>query len=284
MPIELDEVRRRILIALFSDDDLMDALVLKGGNALAIVHRVGARASVDMDFSMPSAFADSDQASSRIFATLKREFGAMGYVVFDERFSLKPSTPGKDQPSWWGGYLVEFKLASKTLFERYGDNLPELRRRSEELGPQQKRKYTIDISRDEFCEGKVRREIDDYAVYVYSLEMIAAEKLRAICQQMPQYAYGNKTARARDFYDIHQIVKENGIDLTTPENLELLAAIFAAKRVPLELLSEIHKHQAFHAPDWPSVEASISGAHQTFDTYFDFVVALASGIEAARKK
>jgi predicted nucleotidyltransferase component of viral defense system len=37
MAIALDEVRRRILIALFSDDELMDTLVLKGGNALALV-------------------------------------------------------------------------------------------------------------------------------------------------------------------------------------------------------------------------------------------------------
>jgi hypothetical protein len=43
MAISLEEVRRRILIALFSDDELMDILVLKGGNALALVHKVGLR-------------------------------------------------------------------------------------------------------------------------------------------------------------------------------------------------------------------------------------------------
>lgn len=284
MAIALDEVRRRILIALFSDDELMDALVLKGGNALSMVHQVGSRASVDMDFSMPSPFPDLEKAASQIFATLKREFQATGYVLFDEKFSPKPSTRGKDVPAWWGGYLVEFKLASKAIFDEYRDDLPGLRRRSEELGPQQKRKYTIDISQGEFCEGKVRREIDDYAVYVYSLEMIAVEKLRAICQQMPQYAYGNKSARARDFYDIHQIVTENAIDLTVPENLDLLVSIFAAKQVPLELLSEIHKHRETHVLDWPAVVASITGARESFDYYFEFVVALVSRIEAARKK
>ena len=36
MAISLEEVRRRILIAMFSDDELMDELVLKGGNALAL--------------------------------------------------------------------------------------------------------------------------------------------------------------------------------------------------------------------------------------------------------
>jgi len=49
MTISIEEVRRRILIALYSDDELMDALVLKGGNALALIYKVGSRASLDMD-------------------------------------------------------------------------------------------------------------------------------------------------------------------------------------------------------------------------------------------
>ena len=75
MAISLEEVRCRILIALFSDDELMDTLVLKGGNALALVHKVGLRASVDMDFSMEEPFSDLEEARERIFQTLKREFG-----------------------------------------------------------------------------------------------------------------------------------------------------------------------------------------------------------------
>jgi predicted nucleotidyltransferase component of viral defense system len=281
MAISLDEVRRRILIALFSDDELMDALVLKGGNALAMVHKVGSRASLDMDFSIEAAFSDVDKTGERIFATLKREFGSIGYVIFDEKFETKPSQRGRNQPEWWGGYIVEFKLAERALYEELRHDIEALRRRSEELGPQQKRKYTIDISQNEFCEGKVQREVDDYIVYVYSLEMIAAEKLRAICQQMPEYSFSRtKTPRARDFYDIHQIVSEHGIDLTTKKNSSILASIFEAKQVPADLLGEIHKHRDFHAQDWPSVEASISGAHDTFDSYFDFVVKLASDLQA----
>jgi Nucleotidyl transferase AbiEii toxin, Type IV TA system len=215
MPISLDEVRRRILIALFSDDELMDALVLKGGNALALVHRVGSRASVDMDFSTQDAFPDRDKAGARIFETLRREFGSIGYVVFDEKFEIKPSQHARGQPEWWGGYVAEFKLAESALYEALRDDIQALRMRSEVLGPLHKRTYKIDISPHEFCEGKVRREIDDYVIYVYSLEMIAAEKLRAICQQMPEYTFRRiKTPRARDFYDVHQIIAKHGIDLT----------------------------------------------------------------------
>ena len=215
MPISPDEVRRRILIAMFSDDELMDALVLKGGNALAMVHGVGNRSSLDMDFSMRTAFADLNDARARILRVLRQEFASIGYVVFDGSVSPRPSERRDDQPQWWGGYVVEFKLVERSVFEEARDDIELLRRRAEVLGPMQKRKYTIDISKDEFCEGKVQREVDDLTVYVYSLEMIALEKLRAICQQMPEYRIARTTtARARDFYDIYQIVQESGIDLT----------------------------------------------------------------------
>jgi hypothetical protein len=231
MAISLEEVRRRILIALFSDDELMDALVLKGGNALALIYKVGSRASLDMDFSIKNAFADVDKAGERILAALKHEFGVAGYVLFDEKFGVKPSQPTSDQPAWWGGYQVEFKLAVEATYDKFADDLEGLRRNSEVLGPLQKRKYTIDISQNEFCEGKVQREVDDYIIYVYSLEMIAAEKLRALCQQMPEYKFNRTPSpRARDFYDIHQIVDTNGIDLTTDANLAIISAVLRPRR------------------------------------------------------
>jgi hypothetical protein len=284
MAISLDEVRRRILVGLFSDDELMDALVLKGGAALSLIYKVGSRSSVDMDFSVQKAFSDVDAAGRRIFMALKKEFDSIGYVLLDDKFEVKPRKQFESLPEWWGGYLAQFKLAEKVLYERLGGDIEAIRRQSEVLGPAHKRTYTIDISLNEFCEGKTKREIDDYIIYVYSLEMIACEKLRAICQQMPDYKFGNKTARARDFYDIHQIISENEIDLTTADNLSTLAAIFAAKAVPLDLLDKIRETKSFHAPDWPAVEASLSGKHEAFDRYFDFIVELASRIQAARKK
>lgn len=197
MAIDLDEVRRRILIALFSDDELMDALVLKGGNALALVHKVGSRASLDMDFSIAAAFADLDRAKARIFDTLRREFALVGYVVIDETFEIRPSKPAPNQPEWWGGYIAEFKLVERALYDKFGNDIDALRRQAAVLGPEQKRRYKIDISGHEFCEGKEQREVDDISVYVYSLEMIAAEKLRAICQQMPEYPLPARRLPAR---------------------------------------------------------------------------------------
>lgn len=256
----------------------MNTLVLKGGNALALVHDVGHRASVDMDFSIESNFPDLAKTRDLVFTLLRKQFSGAGYVVIDEKFVPKPSKRGPGQPDWWGGYIIEFKLVEKDLYEKYKGDPDALRRNSAVVGPEQKRIYTIDISKNEFCAAKVRREIDGYGVYVYSLEMIALEKLRAICQQMPDYKItrDNKSARARDFYDIYQIATRSDVDLLSDGNRAMLREIFAAKEAPLALLGEIYRFKDFHEPDWPSVVASVTERPQPFEFYFDFVVELAS--------
>ena len=45
-----EEIRRITIIALFSDDELIDQLVLKGGNALRLIHKISSRTSLDLDF------------------------------------------------------------------------------------------------------------------------------------------------------------------------------------------------------------------------------------------
>ena len=234
-----------------------------------------------MDFSIAAQFPDLADAKTRVFRALRREFAQAGYVLIDEEFLPKPNQPGEDQPEWWGGYFVEFKLVEQRIYDIHKHDLDTLRRRAAVLGPGQRRKYTIDISKNEYCASKVRRVIDDYTIYVYSLEMIAIEKLRAICQQMPEYKITRgKTPRARDFYDIYEITRHAGVDLKTPANRELFVHIFGAKEVPLELLGEIHKHRDFHEPDWPAVETSISGEHQGFDHYFGHVLNLVSELHS----
>lgn len=281
VPLNLDEIRRNILIALVSDDVLLDTLVLKGGNALAMVHEVGERTSADLDYSIAANFPDEHRAKTTIFELLRRQFLPLGYVLVDERFIPKPSRPSPGKPEGWGGFVIEFKLVEKAIFEKYGEDLEALRRNAAVLGPQQKKIFTIDVSKNEYCAGKVRREIDGYSIYVYSLEMIALEKLRAICQQMPDYALTttNKSSRSRDFYDIHAIASRTDVDLQSGPSREMLAHIFAAKAVPLELLGEIHRFREFHEPDWASVVASVSGPLEPFEYYFDFVVALAAQLK-----
>ncbi len=280
--MDLRDIRRLVIVALFSDDELMEKFVLKGGNALDIVYSVGARSSVDVDVSMPDDFSDVEDARERIFRALRDRFDSAGFVVFDEKFQLKPSVMRPGQSPHWGGYQVDFKIADRETYAKHGADLEALRRNASLVGPEQKRTFRIDISKYEFVEPKEEVEVDNYTIYVYTLPMMAFEKLRAICQQMPEYELRrNPKPRARDFYDIHAIVNAGGIDVTDVENVELVKNIFAAKSVPLSLIGNISNTRDYHGIDWPAVEQSVSGEVKEFDFYFDFVVGLAERLKAA---
>lgn len=284
MSISIADIRKHIIIALFSDDDLLDQLVLKGGNALEVVHHVEERATLDMDFSIPEDFADFYVASTKIKRSLDREFSTLGFVVFDYSMDKKPSIVRDGQPPWWGGYLINFKLVDAGLYQKYRRDIDAIRRNSVVLGPEQKRVYKIDISKNEYCGGKEQQELDDYTIFVYSLEMIVIEKLRALCQQMEAYEHvRNKRPRPRDFFDIYQAMQRKKIDLSSDANIELMRNIFEAKDVSLQLLCAIRDTEEFHSSDWDSVTLSIHGPYQPFRFYFDFVVSLTENLKLSGK-
>lgn len=284
MTISLDEIRRRIVVALFTDDDLMDQLVLKGGNALQLIHKVSERATIDIDFSMSSDFPDLEIAREKILTVLSREFGKVDLVVFDFSVEQKPPELYSHQPEWWGGYLINFKLCASSIYEEFADDLETIRRRSEVVGPQNKKIFKIDISKHEYCDTKEAAELDDYTVYAYSLPMIVIEKLRAICQQMEPYPHTNhKRPRPRDFFDIYQILKQHPMDLSTPENEMLAKSIFEAKEVPLSFLLDVGNEKDFHAGDWESVELSVEGSIEAFDYYFESVIGLIDDLKSSWK-
>ncbi len=279
--MELKEIRRRVIIALFSDDELMERLVLKGGNALDIVHQVGERASIDVDLSIAGDFVDIEDVKRRIFRSLEERFDATGYVVFDRKFEARPKKTPEGLGEIWGGYAVEFKITDRTNYERHEDNLDRLRRTATPVAPNMSPTFKVEISKHEFVETKEERELDNYTIYVYSLPMIVIEKIRAICQQMPDYELrGYSTPRGRDFYDIHSILVAKDIDITAPENLELFRHIFEAKEVPLEFLSNIENTREFHRQNWDAVRQSVSGELKEFDFYFDFVLGLVKKLQS----
>jgi hypothetical protein len=87
----------------------------------------------------------------------------------------------------------------RVRYKEVADNKEARGRESLEVGPGHQRKFTIELSKFEYTKGKLTREIDSFDIYVYAPEMIAVEKLRAICQQMPEYKLNrNRCARARD--------------------------------------------------------------------------------------
>lgn len=280
--MKLDEIRRLVVVAMFSDDVLMRKLVLKGGNALDLVHGLSHRSSVDIDFSVEGDFTDIADTRARIFRALKDRFDSAGYRVFDEKFAAKPSVIRPDQNPKWGGYLVEFKIIEQEKAKRFPDSMEQLRRNAAVIGPAQQRVFKIDISKHEFCAGKEETQLDDFTIYVYTLPMLAIEKLRALCQQLPGYSLQTTPRpRARDFFDIHTIITRGNVDITTPENRDLVRNIFAAKEVPLSFIGRLSEQRAFHYQDWKSVEQTTRGAPKEFDFYFDFVLELARKLKSA---
>jgi hypothetical protein len=270
---DLDELRRITITAIFSDDLLSEILVLKGGNALALIYGVSTRTSLDLDFSMNSDFPNVAEARERIFKAIRNRFDAMGLVVFDEKLEPKPRLSGEDIKPWWGGYELKFKIIEREKYEALKARPDKLRIDALVIGMNQDRTFTADLSKFEYTEGKVEHELDYYTIYVYTPEMIVIEKLRAICQQMPEYTHkGHRTPRARDFHDIYSAVAKLGIDLASKQNLELARHIFDAKQVPLSLLPKIREHREFHRPDWPAVRDSVVGTIEGFDFHFDFVL------------
>ena len=281
--MNLEEIRRLIIIAVCSDDILLDTLVLKGGNALSLVHGVGQRSSIDIDFSMERDFADAKDAGRRLCQSLRERFDTKGFVVFDEDFRPKPRSPVNP---FWGGYLVEFKLIRRDKYQALKKNLEDVRRQSEAVGdPNHGRKFRIEISKFEYVANKQEAEIDDYLCYVYTLPMIAAEKLRAICQQMDGYPLTvHPRPRARDFYDIYSVITERGLDFARPDFHELVRHMFAAKEVPLSFLAKVREQEAFHAQDWPAVRDSIKSGARDFAHYFDFVARVLAKLESLWKE
>lgn len=282
---EFEYIRRITITALFSDDVLFERLALKGGNALTLAYRISPRTSLDLDFSIEDDFDDPLDIERRIFRALADRFDSAGFIVFDMSFEAKPRIRHETQSPRWGGYLVRFKVIEKRKAEILKGDIAAMRRDSTVIGPEQRRVFSIDLSKYEYTRGKVPFEIDNYTVYVYTPAMIVLEKLRAICQQMPEYMpRRNSSPRARDFFDIHLVISNTGMVVSASENLELARHIFAAKEVPLELISRIATQKEFHRPDWESVKSFIAEAVEEFDYYFDFVVAQAASMQALWNK
>jgi predicted nucleotidyltransferase component of viral defense system len=274
----LDKIRSATITAVFSVDSIYNRLALKGGNALRLIYEVQDRSSLDLDFSLEGDLPDFDQVREELIRSLRDRLDSSGFSAFDEKFTPRPLKA----TGTWGGYKLEFKVIRAEEYRRLSGNLDDLRRQAIAFSPEHHRTWTVDISKFEFCATKKKYELNYHTIFVYTPEMIVIEKLRALCQQMPEYPHrGHPTPRARDFYDIYEVMQSLlSIDgLKIKENSELARNIFEAKLVPLPLLALIRKTNTFHAPDWPSVEQSVTGRSRPFDFYFEFVCDMAEELE-----
>ena len=284
------DVKRITVQSLASDPLLAERLVFKGGSALEMLYGIGLRASVDLDYSIQGDFDDAeiDRIKQSLSHTLSAAFGRIGVAIFDLHFEPKPRNVSPDLAAFWGGYQIRFKLIDRRLAEAIGDDPQSLRRSALAVGPAQRRTFEIDISRHECCQDKELHTFGGVAVLAYSPRLIVAEKLRAICQQMPEYRKSvrspGSSPRARDFFDIHNLLDQFNLVLATREFLSLLTAVFQAKRVSLDSLPHITGTREFHRQDFQSVLDTVPPrlAVLTFDEYFDSVLSLVRDLQALR--
>ena len=249
------------------------------------MHQISARASVDLDFSLKQDFSESlEVVQKRIRKTLTDTFRASDFEVFDFKMIEKPKTLSADMQAFWGGYGVEFKLATAAIHTQHSSNTEMLRKLAINLG--QGPKFLIDISRFEYVYDKEEVEFEGTVIYVYSPMMIVCEKLRAICQQMEEYAPIVKrghagSARPKDFVDIHTLLRALDLDLTSEQMRRTLVSMFEAKKVPLSFLGQVADQYDFHAVGFPSVAATVQPDFdlQEFRFYFDYVTDLIKRLE-----
>ena len=276
----LDRIKKLAVIAMFSDDELMNRLVLKGGNAINLIYKLSSRASIDVDFSLETEFEEYELESieRKIVKCLEETYWEAGLKVFDVKFTKKPSIISEEVRKFWGGYQVEFKVIPKEMFEQNSEDVDFLRRNAAVVGPRQVKKFKVDISKFEYCKDKKQKDLEGYTVYVYSPAMLVIEKIRAICQQMPEYKEIIKTMiaspRSRDFFDIYILMKRFSVDLNESDNWDMLQKMFEVKRVPLALLNNIEKFRDFHREGFDSLKDTVNPDIELkdFDFYFDYVV------------
>lgn len=275
----LDKIKLLTLRALMHDEKLMYGLVLKGGNALQLVYDITDRASMDIDFSIEGDFTESDynRINSTLDALLNDEFQKENLIVFDIKFIEKPKT---NKVKIWKGYNIEFKVAHEEKW--FEDDIDKTRRNAIKiLG--QSTKFSIDISSFEYIASAKKHDLDGTVLLVYTPEMIVIEKLRALCQSIPEYQEIINTARikgrARDFYDIWNICNQFSIDVNSSQNKELIKEIFKAKRVPVSFLNLLEEYKDLQRENWKSVEDTLGSENKGFDFYFDYVMKLVAEIK-----
>lgn len=273
----LQRVRTLVVVAMFSDDVLMNRLVLKGGNLMDLVYDISARSSLDVDFSIDGDFPNVGELERRIKDALVSTFSEAGFIVFDVRFREVPPIVSDDLKDFWGGYKVNFKLISRERYDELDGNLDRIRRGAEPVGKRRSTRFEIDFSKFEFCDAKEEYYLDDYLIYGQSPSLFVCEKLRAICQQMDEYREAvrkHPALRARDFVDIYVASDFFPIDFTSDGFHHIMKKTFAAKKVPLALLGKVDSVRDIHREDFESVRATVKPDFplRDYDFYFDFVL------------
>lgn len=281
-PAEIVDIKRSIIRALVSDDEIMASIVLKGGSAIEMFYnqRQTARFSGDLDFSLKEDFDDLTELRDKIQKLLLNEFKDSPLKPIDITLTDVTSklnvTPIK-------GYVLELKLITEDNLKKAGENPQRQSKMTENM--YHGKKFEVEFSGDEYSEGYQYQDIEGLTVQVYTPDMIVCEKLRAICQQMPEHKETNQIrspgrGRARDFYDIYYLMENFEISLVSNDCMHILKEMFSIKNVDLSYLKLISNYFEMHLADEPSLKSTAPHSDlKPFKFYFDYVVNLISGLD-----
>ena len=271
-PVTIEEVINQAIVAIYQSPRLSNLLVLKGGGALRLFDGLDARQSIDADFSTREMIdKDATSVFKDMESCLSKAFGARGYDILDFKATRRPKRIRQGFPQWWGGWACEFKI----IDHKHRGKSHEMKRRLA-LTPEgaNSPRIKIDLSEHEFC-GKPRtKTVKSTKIYAYSRELLVLEKLRAICQQHPDYPFRQETKnRARDFFDIYSLTPE--IDKVFISRCRKnLKPVFEAKEVPLQILDALANDEAFvdgFRRGFDQVKDTVRGRVDDFDVYLEHV-------------
>jgi predicted nucleotidyltransferase component of viral defense system len=98
--MDFADIRRLVIIGMFSDDTLFNRLTLKGGNALNLIYGFGMRSSLDVDLSLEQDFENPEDSGKRIFQALSDRFAEASLTVFDYKFGKRPVKENSEDGKW----------------------------------------------------------------------------------------------------------------------------------------------------------------------------------------
>ncbi len=276
--LKIEKLKNIIIKSIFSDDELMSELVIKGGTAIHLLEDFYSRASMDIDFSIKDKFLNIEEIKNKFQSSINNGLKEYNLKILDFDFKESPRNLSEDLAGFWGGYSIEFKIININSYNDFvgKKSKQEISKKSISLDEKNKKVFSIDISNFEYTDSKKIIEVEGYSVYIYTAEAIVFEKIRAICQQQPEYRKIVKSDRfesnrAKDFYDIYVLANKYNINFESLENFELLEKIFEAKRVPLNLISKIRTSKEYYQTGFAEVKNTVRGKVEEFDFYFDYL-------------
>ncbi len=267
--MRIEDVIDEAVVAIYSNPKLAGRLILKGGSAMRLFDKQSTRLSIDADFSIEGALTNDDAVFRDMERSFAGRFSTRGFDVIDFRATRRPKKVRQGFPEWWGGWACEFKLVDKT----HANKRLEARRRNAHI-PEgaNSPKIQIDLSEHEYCGKQRTMSIRGARIRAYSREMLVLEKLRAICQQHPEYPLRREAKnRARDFYDIHELTLDTSSEFVR-RCKHHLKPVFDAKAVPMWLLLALYDDEAFvdeFRLGFDQVRDTVQGKLFNFDVYLE---------------